>query len=253
MTKMKVKKAHYGYYGLPILTIMLVIIFLIGILLLLYVSKLFGWLILGFALYIVISYGISMISIHRKKGAGFPNILKIIGNEYVLDVGCGLGRMSIGVAKELKEGRVIGIDIWDKKELWSNSPERAYANAEIEGVREKVEFKHGNVLEIPFTDNNFDLVTSSSVLNNLHGNDLKVKALSEIYRVLKPGARFFLVEPLRCLRMFFLFTPFAFWQLLKKDNWIKLQNKVNFVNPRYHYQDGIGFFAVEKPTKDGTS
>jgi len=207
---MKSKKAHYGYYGLPILTIMIGIILLIGIVIIYLVSKLFGWIIVSFGLYILVSYGISIMLIHRKRGGDFPDILKIEGNECVLDVGCGLGRMSIAVAKRLKDGKVTGIDIWDKKELWSNSPERAYANAEIEGIREKVEFKYGNVLEIPFTDNTFDLVTSSSVLNNLNGDDLKIKALSEIYRVLKPGGRFLLLEPLRSTRMFFLFTPFCF-------------------------------------------
>ncbi len=250
---MKSKKAHYGYYGLPILSIVIGIIFLIGALILSYVSELFGWIIIGFGLYILASYVISMMLVHLKAREDFPDILEIRGNEYVLDVGCGLGRMSIAVAKRLKEGRIVGIDIWDKKELWSNSPERAYANAEIEGVKEKVEFRPGNVLEIPFIDNAFDLVTSSSVLNNLHGDDLKIKALSEIYRVLKHGGRFFMLEPLRSLRMFFLFTPFAFWDLLKKDDWVRLLNKVNFINLKYLYQDGVGFFAVEKTTKGEAS
>lgn len=246
---MKVKKAHYGYYGLPSISILLGMIFLIGILILLYVSKLFGWAIIGFGLYILVSYGTSMMLVHRKIGEDFPDILKIEGNEYALDVGCGLGRMSIEVAKRLKEGKVIGVDIWDKKELWSNSPDKAYVNAEIEGVKEKVEFKYGNVLELPFQDNTFDLVTCSSVLNNLHEDDLKIKALYEIYRVLKSDSSFLLVEPLRSLRMFFLFTPFAFWKLLEKNDWVKLLNKVNFVNLKYRYQDGIGYFTVEKLIK----
>jgi len=85
-----------------------------------------------------------------------------------------------------------------------------------------------------------------SVPNNLHSDDLKIKALSEIHRVLKPGGRFLMAEPLRSLRMFFLFTPFAFWELLKKDDWVRLLYKVNFVDLKYGYQDGMGFFAVKK-------
>jgi len=249
---MKAKKAHYGYYGLPILTVMIGIIFLIGILIIFFVSELFGWIIVGFGWYILVSYGISFMLIHGKREEDFPFLNILEGNEYVLDVGCGLGRMSIAVAKRLKDGKVTGIDIWDRKELWSNSPDRAYANAKIEGVREKVEFKYGNILEIPFANNTFDLVTSSGVLHSLKGDDLKIKAFSEIYRVLKDGGRFLLVEPLRSLRMFFLFTPFAFWQLLKKDDWIKLLNKGNFVNLKCHYQNGVGFFLVEKSSKGET-
>lgn len=243
---MKSKRAHYGYYGLPILSIMIGIILLIGISIVFFMSKLFGWIIIGFGLYVLTSHGISVILIHQKREEDFPDLLKIEGNEYVLDVGCGLGRMSIAVAKRLKDGKVVGIDIWDKKELWGNSPERAYANAEIEGVREKVEFKYGNVLEIPFPDNTFDLVTCSSVLNNLNGDNRKIKALSGIRRVLKPRGKFLLIEPLRSLRMFFLFTPFAFGQLLKKEDWDRLLNQVGFVNTKYHYQNGVGFFLLEK-------
>mgnify|MGYP001042415133 CR=1 FL=1 len=149
-------------------------------------------------------------------------------------------------AERLQQGKVIGVDIWDKKELWGNSPEKAYVNAQIEGVKEKVEFKNGNVLELPFQGSIFDLVTCSSVLNNLHSDDLRIKALSEIHRVLKPGGRFLMAEPLRSLRMFFLFTPFAFWELLKKDDWVRLLYKVNFVDLKYGYQDSMGFFAVKK-------
>jgi len=242
---MKAKKVHYGYYGLPIISILLGIIFLFGSLFLLYISELVGWTIVGFGLYILTSYGISMLSVHRKRD-DLPDILEIEGNEYVLDVGCGLGRMTIAVAKRLREGKVVGVDIWDRKELWSNSPEKAYANAEIEGVREKVEFKYGNVLELPFPDNTFDLVTCSSVLNNIHGDNLKMEALSEVHRVLKPGGKFLMIEPLKSLRMFFLFTPFAFFELLKKDHWIRLLNRMNFIVLDYHYQNGVGFFVIEK-------
>jgi ubiquinone/menaquinone biosynthesis C-methylase UbiE len=78
------------------------------------------------------------------------------------------------IAKNLKTGRVVGIDIWDKKEIPGNSPERAYENAEIEGVKDKVEFRYGNVLEIPFPGQTFDLVTCGSVLNNLSGEKEKL-------------------------------------------------------------------------------
>ena len=240
------KKSHYGYYGLPILGAITGVVLLIGILIVLFISELFGWIVVCFGLYILISHGISLFLTNQRLHAYFPDILKIEGNEYVLDVGCGLGRMSIAVAKRLKNGRVVGIDIWDKKMLWDNSSERTYINAEIEGVKEKVEFKYGNIFKIPFPDNTFDLVTCSSVLNNLRGNAKKLRALSEIYRVLKPGGRFLLIEPLRCLRMFFLFTPFAFWQLLTKEDWSRLLKRTGFESMKYQRKDGVAIFLLEK-------
>ena len=240
------KKAHYGYYGLPIIGIIVLILFIAGFILLYFVSEYVGWIIIGFSVYLIISYGIAIISFSTKTEKDIPDNLIIRGNEQVLDVGCGLGRLSIAVAKRLKDGKVIGIDIWDKKELWNNSPEVAYKNAEIEGVKDKVDFKYGDVLKIPFSDNIFDLVTCGSVLNNLRGEKERLKALSEIYRVLKPRGKLLLIEPLKNLRMFFLFTPFGFWQLSNRNEWEKLINMAGFKNTRYFSNRGLGYFLTEK-------
>ena len=239
-------KPHYGYYALPIFTIFSAIIIVTGILVALLVWWLAGFIIIGLGFYIILSYGIT---IHFAVQTGSPNppeVLELKGDEKVLDVGCGLGRMTIGVAKHLNTGKVIGIDIWDKMEIPGNSPERAYANAQIEGVRDRVEFKTGNVLSIPFSDNSFDVVTSSSVINNLHGDAEKLKAFGEIFRVLRPGGRFLLLEPLRDLWGFLTFTPLGVWMLLPKDRWTALLKKTGFVNLRYDYFHRMGAFLVEK-------
>jgi ubiquinone/menaquinone biosynthesis C-methylase UbiE len=131
-------------------------------------------------------------------------------------------------------------------ELSGNSPERAYKNAEIEGVKAKVDFKFGNVLEIPFNDDIFDVVTCSSVLNNLPGEKNRVKALKEIFRVLKPGGKCMLLEPLRNLRMFFAFTPFAFYQLGKSEHWEKYAKTAGFSKVRFQDKKGSGIFILEK-------
>lgn len=133
-------------------------------------------------------------------------------------------------------------------EIPGNSPENAYANAKIEEVQDKVEFKTGNVLNLQFPDNYFDLVTSSSVINNLHGEANKMQSLREIYRVLKTEGKFLMIEPLRNLRNFFFgWTPLGVWMLLPKDAWVKLLKNAGFINLKYVYQDGSGIFLIEKP------
>jgi SAM-dependent methyltransferase len=131
-------------------------------------------------------------------------------------------------------------------ELSGNSPERAYKNAEIEGVRSRIEFKFGNVLEIPFGDDVFDIVTCSSVLNNLHGEENRIKALKEIFRVLKPKGKCMLLEPLRNFRMFCAFTPFAVFQLGKREDWENYAKTAGFSNVRSFERKGIGIFILEK-------
>jgi ubiquinone/menaquinone biosynthesis C-methylase UbiE len=240
------KKAQYGYYGLPMLAISVAIIVGIGIVIGLFWLKWLGVAIVCFGVYLILSNGITLYVANRKKPPELEKMLKLKGNENVLDVGCGLGRMAIGVAKRLTTGKVIGIDIWDKMELFNNRPERAYENAEIEGVRDKVEFKTGNILSIPFPDSSFDVVTCSSVVNNLHTNGEKFGALKEIFRVLKPGGTFLMMEPIKSLDAFFLFTPLVFWMLPSKDTWFELLNKAKFASPKYSYWSGMGIFVTEK-------
>jgi len=243
-------KPHYGYYALPIFTIISAIIVAVGILIAIFGWWVMGVILIGFGIYTILSYGISTFLMNQTKASELPKIIEVRGDEKVLDVGCGLGKMTIGIAKVLKEGKVIGIDIWDKMEIMGNSPERAYENAKIEEVGDRVEFKYGDVLDIPFTNNCFDIVTAQSVLNNLHGEINKSKALMEIHRVLQPRGKFLLLEPLRNLRGFFTFTPFAFWALLTKDKWVKILKEAGFMNIKYTYENGRGIFLAEKPAKE---
>jgi len=241
------RKLHYGYYALPIFAALTIIIIIVGVLVSVFLSQVAGIIILSFGVYLFSAYGVSMYLAKQHRAADIPEMLHIRGDEKVLDVGCGLGKMTVGVAKHLTTGKVVGVDIWSKMEIPGNSPERAYENAKLEGVLDKVEFKTGNVLSLPFPNNSFDLVTSSSVINNLHGDAEKSKALREIFRVLRPGGKFLMAEPLRNMRGFFTFSPFAFLELLPKDRWITLLEKARFSNLKYAYQSGMGMFLVEKP------
>lgn len=243
------KKPLYGYYGLPKFSILIAIIITVGISVAVFLWQLLGILIICFGFYAFVSFVIMQWRIGQSETGKLPEMLRLKGDEKVLDVGCGLGRMTIAVAKRLNKGRVVGIDIWDKMEIPGNCPEKAYANAEIEGVRDRVEFKTGNVLDLQFPEDTFDLVTSSSVINNLHGKADKAKALNEIHRVLKPRGKFLLLEPLRNLRNFILgWTPLGIWMLLTRDIWVELLENAGFSNLIYRYEDGAGIFLVEKLT-----
>ena len=57
-----------------------------------------------------------------------------------------------------------------------------------------VEFKHASVTEIPFSDNYFDVVTSSRCLMALLDWETQKQAITEVWRVLKPGGTFVMME-----------------------------------------------------------
>jgi SAM-dependent methyltransferase len=257
MEKKRSEKPKYGLYAIKIIVILFSIVEIIGLVLLSAGHFVFnntyltiaGGIIVAFGIYMIVAHFLSLyvyVGVDATRFNRIAKLLELEGNEYVLDVGSGTGRTAVQMAKSLTTGRLVGIDIWDKMELSDNSPERAYENAEIEGVKDKVEFKFGNVLEIPFDNNLFDIVTCSSVLNNLRGEKNRVKALTEIFRVLKPKGKCMLLEPLRNFTMFCAFTPFAVFKLGKRKDWENYAEIAGFSKVKFYEEKGTGIFILEK-------
>jgi arsenite methyltransferase len=119
-------------------------------------------------------------------GVGNPFILgPIHEGEAILDIGCGAGVDSIIAASLVgPSGSVTGID------LVPEMLARASENARLAGV-DNVTFQESSAERLPFPDNSFDMVISNGVFNLVVD---KVKALSEVFRVLKPGGRFLLAD-----------------------------------------------------------
>jgi len=109
------------------------------------------------------------------------------GDEQVLDVGTGRGLLMIGAAKKLSAGKAIGIDIWSAKDLSGNRMENTLRNAELEGVRDRVELLSEDAQRLSFPDSTFDVIVSNLCLHNIPSSEGREKACREIARVLKPG------------------------------------------------------------------
>ncbi len=86
--------------------------------------------------------------------------------------------MTLGFAAAAAPGKVIGID------LAPSQIQVAAAAAREQNVG-NVEFQCGSIYELPFSDESFDAVFAHAVLEHLNQ---PAKALSEMYRVAKPGA-----------------------------------------------------------------
>jgi SAM-dependent methyltransferase len=111
------------------------------------------------------------------------------GDEHVLDVGTGRGLLMIGAAHKLSSGKAVGIDIWSGKDLSGNSMQNTLRNAELEGVRDRVEVKSEDATAMQFPDGTFDVVLSNLCLHNIPSAEARERACREILRVLKPGGR----------------------------------------------------------------
>ncbi|HVO96985.1 MAG TPA: class I SAM-dependent methyltransferase [Bryobacteraceae bacterium] len=120
--------------------------------------------------------------------------LALNGDEKVLDAGCGLGLMTVGIAKRLKSGKATGVDSWDAAALSGNSAEAAKANAKQEGVADKTRFESGDVRKLVYPEKNFDVAVSALAIHNFHDDEDRMKAVIEMYRVLRPGGKLLILD-----------------------------------------------------------
>jgi SAM-dependent methyltransferase len=115
-------------------------------------------------------------------GCGIPtDTVHIKPGETVIDLGSGAGN-DVFIAQRLvgKTGKVIGID------MTQAMIEKAQQNANKLGYK-NIEFRLGDIEQLPVDDNTADVVVSNCVINLVPD---KLKAFQEINRVLKPGGRF---------------------------------------------------------------
>lgn len=115
-------------------------------------------------------------------GCGLPTEYALIKpGDTVVDLGSGAGNdCFVARAVTGESGKVIGIDFTEKM------IEKARINAQKLGYT-NVQFRFGDIENMPLTSNVADVVISNCVLNLVPN---KPKAFSEIYRILKPGGHF---------------------------------------------------------------
>jgi len=95
----------------------------------------------------------------------------------LLDIGCGPGSITQGLAQRLAPGQVVGVD------LSRETLEAARKNAAAQGIA-NLTYEAGSVYELPFPDASFDVAYAHQVFQHLREPG---KALSEMLRVVRSG------------------------------------------------------------------
>jgi len=116
-------------------------------------------------------------------GVANPHRIGPIGEgAVVVDIGCGAGMDLLLASRTVgPRGRAIGVD------MTQSMAEKAMGSARMVGL-DNVEVRLGDAMSLPLEDESVDVVMSNGVLNLVPD---KFVAYSEVFRVLKPGGRFY--------------------------------------------------------------
>ena len=109
---------------------------------------------------------------HTRKWYHLKEFFIGVTGKSLLDIGCSDGTTTKQIKKILPSARTVGIDLYKK------------AIDQAKKKKTKIKFIYGDVHNLSFGDNSFEIVTAIETIEHL---DNPNKALAEIYRVLKPN------------------------------------------------------------------
>ena len=246
MAVKKVKDGEKPYYGLyfsyPVIIgfgsigVIGIILMILGFFVGYYFNILLwilGILLIVFFLWTAIGFISGNLITFRQKDFDL-GFLEGFQNARILDCGCGPGRHAVPLAREMPKGFfLIGIDIFVPRPGSKSPLQLVQKNARLVGVENKTKFLFGSITDIPFDDEEFDIVTAMGVIHELSKEVDQNKAFSEIRRVIKPHGIFYLRELNRFALLLrygtfgFYFKPSTYWEKKLKNAKFKLIKKYN--------------------------
>ena len=102
----------------------------------------------------------------------------------ILDIATGTGDLAIAMAKAT-DAKITGFD------LSAGMLEVGRKKVKEQNLENRIEMIQGDAEKMPFADNSFDVITVAFGVRNFE--NLK-NGLDDIYRVLKPGGKFIILE-----------------------------------------------------------
>lgn len=134
----------------------------------------------------------------EKYARGHKKMAEKLGQEYaqkltargfqrgrIIDLGCGFGGTNLVLAQRFVDSEVVGIDLSDPLLRMANQA------AEAANLGERVRFEKGDVQQIPYEDDTFDVAINA---NMVHLVEDPIRMLNEIERILTPGGFLFIAD-----------------------------------------------------------
>jgi len=117
----------------------------------------------------------------RRAGIIFEN-LDLSGGEKILEIGCGRGFYLNVLSKVFPKLDITGIDLNEK---YLSVAKRFINNNKVKLIK-------ADATKLPFANKTFDRIIATEILEHIPNDQ---KAISEIYRVLKPGGMVMVTVP----------------------------------------------------------
>ena len=112
--------------------------------------------------------------------------LAVKPGDFALDLCCGTGDLTIALAQQVgPSGNVVGLDF--NEDMLA----LAYDKVLTAGVEKEVQLRQADAMNLPYEDESFNIVTIGFGLRNVPDAN---QVLREVYRVLKPGGKFAVLE-----------------------------------------------------------
>lgn len=101
----------------------------------------------------------------------------------VLDLGCGYGRLASKIVKDYPGSYVSGVDI-----------SQEYVDLFNQELKENGNAIRADIKKLPFVDSSFDVIIAVTTLMYMVNERDQIKAMKEIFRLLKKDGRFVIIE-----------------------------------------------------------
>lgn len=134
----------------------------------------------------------------------------------VLEIGCGVGITSGFINQTFPNIQITATD-YDQSQI---------ERAKLQSVGKNIIFKQEDATKLSFSDNSFDTCFASFVFHHISNFPM---ALKEIHRILKPGARFYVMDsPFKTLNPLHKWITFDQNGLFTKREFISILESVGF-------------------------